>query len=101
MFGPRWFFWCITSAFGVVAGYLAWRLAFTEAMPRDAQKQFVPFPARAGYLAVAMMVEPVRTATRIVAGTRITTRRHRSRTAPAPAGDDSVADDPQPPSTDF
>lgn len=74
--GPTWFFWCITVAFGAVAGYVAWRLAFKDAMPREHQKQFVPFPARAGYLAINIVVQPVRKVTRIAAGKHVTSRRH-------------------------
>jgi MFS family permease len=66
--GPAWFFWCITVAFGGVAGFVAWRLAFREAMRREHQRRFVPFPARAGYLAMSMMVGPVRRATRMATG---------------------------------
>ncbi len=76
VFGPRWFFWCITVAFGVIVGYVGWRLAFKEAMPRDRQKKFVPFPARAGSFAVALVVKPVRKATRIATGRTVTSRRH-------------------------
>ena len=64
-FGPASFFWCIAGAFGVVVAFVAWRLAFKDAMPQERQKRFVPFPARAGYLAMTMMIEPVRKATRI------------------------------------
>jgi MFS family permease len=75
IFGPRSFFWCITGAFGVVVGYVAWRLVFKDAMPKERQKQFVPFPARAGYLAMAMVAKPVRRATRKAVGKYVTTRR--------------------------
>lgn len=75
VFGPSWFFWCITMAFAVVVGYVAWRLAFREAMPQERQKKFIPFPARAGYLAMAMMTKPVRRTTWTIAGKHITTRR--------------------------
>ncbi len=76
IFDPSWFFWCITAAFGVVAGHVAWRLAFRDAMPRERQKRFVPFPARASHLAVTMMVKPVRKATRTAAGKHVTKQRH-------------------------
>ena len=75
-FGPRWFFWCITMAFGVIVGYVAWRLMFKEALPRDRQQQFVPFPARAGAFAIDLVVKPVRKASRIATGRHITSRRH-------------------------
>jgi MFS family permease len=75
IFGPSWFFWCIAVAFGLVVGYVAWRLAFKEAMPQTRQRQFVPFPARAGYLAMAMAAKSVRKATRTAAGKHVTTRR--------------------------
>lgn len=75
-FGPRWFFWSMTVAFGVIVVYVGWRLVFKEAMPRDRQKQFVPFPARAGAFAIDLVVKPVRKATRITAGRNVTSRRH-------------------------
>jgi MFS family permease len=75
VFGPSWFFGCIALAFGVVTGFVAWRLAFKDAMPRERQQRFVPFPARAGYLAMTMMVEPVRKATRLAAGRHVTPRK--------------------------
>jgi MFS family permease len=75
IFGPSSFFWCITAAFGVIVGYVSWRLAFKDAMPRERQKTFVPFPARAGYLAMAMAAKPVRKSTRTTTGKPVPTRR--------------------------
>jgi hypothetical protein len=74
-FGPKWFFSSITAMFGVIVGYLAWRLAFKEPMPRERQKQFVPFPARAGSFAVGLVVKPVRRATQIATGRNVSSRR--------------------------
>ena len=76
IFGPKWFFWTITVAFSVVVGYVGWRLTFKDAMPRERQKQFVPFPARAGWYAVTLVAKPVRKATRIATGRHVTSRRH-------------------------
>ncbi|MEE8601188.1 MFS transporter [Euzebya tangerina] len=89
VYGPSWFFWCMAVAFGVVVAYLAWRLVVKEAMPRELQKQFVPFPARAGALAMSMTVESVRQATKIAAGRGIRIRRHMAKdTSPASDGGD-------------
>jgi MFS family permease len=76
VFGPKWFFLSITVSFGVIVGYVAWRLAFKEALPQDRQQRFVPFPARAGAFALGLVVKPVRKATRRATGRGATSRRH-------------------------
>lgn len=61
-FGPQWFFWAIGIAFSVVVGFVAIRIVFREALPQDRQRKFIPFPARAGMLAINIAVQPVRKA---------------------------------------
>jgi MFS family permease len=75
-FGPRWFFWTLTIAFGAIVAQVVWRILVKEAMPVERQKRFVPFPARAGALAIGLVVGPMRNATRIVSGKSVHTRRH-------------------------
>jgi MFS family permease len=69
-FGPGWFFWSIATSFGVIVAFVAYRLAFKDALPQERQKSFVPFPARAGALALDLVIEPVRKATKIASGNR-------------------------------
>lgn len=54
-FGPTWFFWTMTVAFSCVVAYVAWRIAFKDALPMERQRRFVPFPARAGATAIALV----------------------------------------------
>ena len=85
-FGPTWFFWALTIAFTTIACYVTYRMLVKEAMPIDRQREFVPYPARAGALAIGLVVRPVRTAGRIASGTattgariaarKVTSRRH-------------------------
>lgn len=76
VFGAAWFFATMAVSFGVIVVYVGWRLAFKDAMPMDRQKEFVPFPARAGAVAFGLVVKPVRKVTRIAAGKNVTSRRH-------------------------
>ena len=89
-FGPSLFFWCIAGAFAVVVGYVAWRLAFKDAMPQERQKKFLSVPARAGFLSIAMMVKPARRTTRFGAGWHVTTLRRVAEKPPvtSPLDDD-------------
>lgn len=75
-FGAAWFFWTMAIAFMVIVLYLAWRIAVKEALPLERQGEFVPFPARAGALALGLVVKPVKKATKIAAGRHVTSRRH-------------------------
>jgi MFS family permease len=61
--GPEWFFLTMAGAFGIMAVYLAFRLALVEALPQERQRDFVPFPARAGAMAINLVVKPVRKVT--------------------------------------
>lgn len=61
-FGPQWFFWALSGAFGVIVAFVAFRIFFREALPRERQRRFMPYPARAGALAISMVVQPVRKA---------------------------------------
>lgn len=75
-FGARWFYWSLASVFSVVILYVGYRMIAKEALPMERQKSFVPFPARAGYMAIGLVVKPVRKVTRIAAGRHVTSRRH-------------------------
>lgn len=75
-FGPRWFFWTLASVFMVIVVYLGWRLAVKEALPMERQGDFVPFPARAGALALGLVAKPVRQAKKMATGRHVASRRH-------------------------
>lgn len=74
--GADWFFWSMAAAFSTIVVYLGWRILFKEALPVERQREFVPFPARAGAAAIGLVVKPVRKATRIATGRTVTSRRH-------------------------
>ncbi len=75
-FGPRWFFWTMIVAFMVNVLYIGWRIAVKEAMPMERQNKFIPFPARAGALAIGLVVKPVRQVTKLASNRNVTSRRH-------------------------
>lgn len=75
-FGPQWFFWTLTSVFMVDVIYIGWRLVVKEALPMERQGNFVPFPARAGVLAIELVAKPVRHVTKLAGGLHVTSRRH-------------------------
>lgn len=62
VFGPQWFFWSLSGVFAVIVAFLAFRIFFREAMPQERQRRFMPYPARAGALAISIVVQPVRKA---------------------------------------
>ena len=80
--GPVWFFWSLAAFFGVVAGYLMYRFAVREALPRD-HHDFVAFPVRATNLVFQLIVEPVRASRRV---SKVAVTRQRGDEAPSPSG---------------
>jgi len=83
-FGASWFFWSLAISFSVVVVYVAYRLIVKDAMPVERQKAFVPFPARAGYLAAAIVTKPVRKVTKIATGKHVGSRKHPHASRPDP-----------------
>ena len=77
-FGSRWFFWSLSIAFGILVVYLAWRIVAREGLPVKEQRSFVPFPARAGSVALNLVVGTARRAasSRSSRSVHITSRRH-------------------------
>lgn len=75
-FGALWFYWSLATVFSVVVLYVGSRMISRDALPMDRQKSFVPFPLRAGYMAVGLVVKPVRKVTKIATGKHVTSRRH-------------------------
>lgn len=76
LLGAQWFFWTMSIAFGVVVAYVAFRITVREALPPERQREFVNFPARAGAMAIGIVVKPVRTATRIATGKHSASKRY-------------------------
>lgn len=77
--GSQWFFWTMSIAFGMIVAYVVFRISVREALPRERQRDFIPFPARAGALAISIVVKPVRKATRVAAGRQAASRQITSR----------------------
>lgn len=53
--GTRWYFASLAATHGAIGIYLAWRIAFRDALPTERQGAFLPFPARASAGAVALV----------------------------------------------
>ena len=64
----------MSAAFSVIFAFVAYRIAFKEALPSERQTKFVPFPARASNMAIRLVVLPVK-ATKTV-GRSVVSRRH-------------------------
>jgi len=54
-FGPRMFFWSITSIFSVIGIYILTRIVSKDALPKERQRRYVPFPARASSVAANLI----------------------------------------------
>ncbi|MCQ3814367.1 MAG: MFS transporter [Acidimicrobiia bacterium] len=48
---PQTFYWALVMTHGLIAGYLIWRVLFRNPVPRELQRRFVIFPARASAVA--------------------------------------------------
>ncbi len=75
-FGPGLFFWSFAVVFGIVIVYVGYRLVAKDPLPMNRQKRFVPFPARAGVMAIGLVARPVRKVSRIAAVRTAAARRH-------------------------
>ena len=73
-FGDDAFFFTMSGWFLVIIVFAAYRIAFNDALPRERQTKFVPFPARASNVAIRLVNLPVK-ATKIV-GRSVVSRRH-------------------------
>jgi MFS family permease len=76
-FGDDAFFFSMSAWFSVILVFVAYRIAFRDALPSERQTQFVPFPARASNVAIRLVVVPVK-ATNVakVVGRSVVSRRH-------------------------
>ncbi|MEP1122933.1 MAG: MFS transporter [Ilumatobacter sp.] len=61
-FGSQWFFWALSVVLGVIVVYVGFRIVFRETKPLERQREFIPFPARAGAMAINLVINPVRRA---------------------------------------
>jgi MFS family permease len=73
-FGDDALFFTMTAWFSVILAFVAYRIAFKEALPSERQTKFVPFPARASNMAIRLVVRPVK-ATKTV-GRSVVSRHH-------------------------
>ncbi|MEM8745789.1 MAG: MFS transporter [Actinomycetota bacterium] len=56
---PVVFYWAFVVAFGLLAGFVAWRVAFRDALPRERQGEFVLLPVRATASVLRLATRPV------------------------------------------
>lgn len=54
-FGPRLFFWTITGTFAMISAYILVRVIVKDPLPRERQRRFVAFPARASAMAANLL----------------------------------------------
>jgi MFS family permease len=52
---PVMFFWTLVATHAVIAGYIAWRVVFRDALPAERQGAFVAFPARGSAVAANLI----------------------------------------------
>ena len=67
-FGPRLFFWTITGLFTTVSAYILFRIVVKDPLPRERQRRWVPYPARASAVAANLIPRRRRNAEGIPVG---------------------------------
>ncbi|MFN3255879.1 MAG: MFS transporter [Ilumatobacter sp.] len=67
-FGAKWFFGVLVVAFSTVVLYTLWRVLVKEAMPVERQGEFLPFPARATTMAIAIVRRPTPRSSKVFSG---------------------------------
>ena len=67
---PTLFYWTLGTYFSVIFGFIAFRILFREGLPKERERPYVPFPARATSVAFKLVTAPRR------ATQRVATRRH-------------------------
>ena len=77
--GSALFYWTTGGFFSVVVVFISYRILFREALPKERERRFVPFPARATSVAFKLVSAPKRVTKRV--GTNVATRRHEHRAA--------------------
>jgi MFS family permease len=71
---PTLFFWTMGAYFSVIVGFISYRILFREALPKEREQPYVPFPARATSVAFRLVTVPGRVTKRV--GRTVATRRH-------------------------
>jgi MFS family permease len=71
---PVLFFWTMGAFFSVIVAFISYRLIFREAIPRDREGPYVPFPARATSVAFKLVSAPAKVTKAV--GKNVATRRH-------------------------
>jgi MFS family permease len=54
-FDPRFFFWSITGLFTAASLFILWRMLVRDALPRERQRRWVPFPVRGSPVAANLI----------------------------------------------
>lgn len=52
---PKAFYWALVATHGLIALYLSWRVVFRNPLPKELQRAFVVFPARASAVAANLI----------------------------------------------
>jgi MFS family permease len=76
---PTFFYWALGSYFSVIVGFISYRILFREGLPKERERAYVPFPARATSVAFKLVTAPKRVTKRV--GKNVATRRHEHRMA--------------------
>jgi MFS family permease len=82
---PTLFYWTIGAFMSVIVGFISYRILFRDGLPKERERPYVPFPARATSVAFRLVAVPKQVTKRV--GKNVATRRHVQR-----AGDDRFAD---------
>lgn len=75
---PALFYWTVGVYFSVIIGFISYRILFREALPKERERPYVPFPARATSVAFKLVSVPKRVKR---VGKNVATRRHEHRSA--------------------
>ncbi|MGA9277893.1 MFS transporter [Ilumatobacter sp.] len=76
---PVLFFWTMGAFFSVIVAFISYRMVFREAIPKEREVPYVPFPARATSGAFKLVSAPVKVTRRV--GKTVSTQRHTHRSA--------------------
>ena len=74
---PTMFYWMLGFYYSVIVAFILYRILFREALPKERERPYVPFPARATSVAFKLVIVPQRVTKRV--GRNVATRRHEHR----------------------
>ena len=76
-FTPTLFYWMLGAYFSVIVLFIWYRILFREPLPKERERPYAPFPARATSMAFKLATAPQRVTKRV--GKNVATRRHEHR----------------------